>query len=126
MKTPFTCSVCKLIKTEPEDSCTAGYGTDKQGNKICFDCIGKQEREEMKNAKPGQRFTMYLTDKDGNKTVSNWPGTVKIPVYYSRKSWHNFTGKNGRTDVWFNFEGKHFWGYSIGDFTQIVHIKAVK
>ena len=123
-KTVFTCSVCNTEKTHTHEF-TTGYGINKDGDKVCFDCCGKQDAERLEGLPRGGRDMLYLVKNDAGKwTVSNWPGTLVIPVYQMTTGRHNIA--RTRTDVWFNFKGFRFWGVSFGGFTQIVHIKKVK
>ena len=69
--------------------------------------------------------TLYLKRENGRNIVSDWPGVHRIETTYSKSSWHNFAGRNGRTDVWF-YIGKDRWhGVNIGD-NQILRVKRVK
>lgn len=119
-ETTFTCSVCHL-NLALQTSGGTGYAISSEGKKVCYKCVGERDANELKNAKPGDRFTHYIS----NGRVINWPGTLDIPVMFSRKSFHNMAGKNGRMDVWFNYEGKHFWGVNVGD-NDLLRIKAIK
>lgn len=71
------------------------------------------------------RGTLYLTIKDGAWSASDWPGINRVPVLAQRRSFHNFTGKNGRTDVWFRLDGSEWHGINIGD-NQILRVKRNK
>ena len=118
MKHEFTCSVCNEHKIH-EDNFTTGYATNKAGEKICFDCCGKQDAAELQNLPIGGKTYLYLNT--GKKTLTNWPGTLKIQLHFIRTGKHNIAGK--RYDVWFNYAGNHFHGTTYGDMTQICHIK---
>lgn len=120
MKTQFTCSVCRLTKENDSDF-TTGYGVDANGNKVCYDCCGKQDSETLAGLPIGGRHTLYLTDK----AIVNWPGTLSIPTFGIRKSWHNFAGRDGRRDVWFDYKGNSYHGVNIGN-SQILHVKRIK
>lgn len=132
----FTCTQCKQdFKHEnPSGFGGTGYGIDKDGNKVCYQCIGKSDETEMLDAKPGTRFTMYLTRENVdpgsgmqglsfNLFASNWPGTLrrKCIANWSRTNW----GLE-RTDVWFKIQGECFWGYHIGHNSQILHVRKIK
>jgi len=72
------------------------------------------------------RGTLCLTENaDGSHTVSDWPGVHKIKARHIRKSFHNFAGQNGRTDVWFCLDGSEWHGVNIGD-NQILRVKRNK
>lgn len=117
-KTTFICSVCKQEKVTPVD-CSTGYGINNAGEKVCFACCAIQDIENMK--KDGIA-TLYLTKKDClTYEVTNWPGTLRIPVTSERTGRHNIAGK--RYDVWFYVDGQRWHGVTYGDNTQICHCK---
>jgi len=120
--TGFTCSVCGKVIQRDEASCTTGYGTNDKGEKVCFACCADQDKAWMREH---GRIGLYLIDpkagEPGLMEVTNWPGSLRFAVgsyRRSRHSWHLW-----RTDVWFDFEGKVWHGYQIGDRTQICHCK---
>ena len=117
----FTCSVCNEHKTH-ESSFSTGYGIDKLGNKVCFECCGKQDASELSSLPIGGKTILYLDTK--NKCITNWPGTFKLNIGYIRTGKHNMAGK--RYDVWFKYSGNVYHGTQYGDNTQICHIKRVK
>jgi len=123
MSKVFECSSCKKTIEHPEDSCSTGYGIDKNGNKICFACCGEQDKERM--AKEG-KITLYLTKKDsGQYQITNWPGSLAFTVAFSRKGRHNIGGT--RTDVWFRGPDSAIWhGWSAGGNTTLCHCKRTK
>lgn len=121
MKHEFICSQCKEHKVHESDI-TTGYGTDNDGNKVCFECCGKNDLETLGNLPKGERMCLYLNTKD--KTVSNWPGTLKINVGYIRTGKHNIAGK--RYDTWFSLGQFNYHAVSYGDFTEICHVKKLK
>lgn len=116
----FTCKDCAQIKPVQHEGGT-GYANDEQGDKICYVCCGKVDEKYMRE---NGKNTMYLTGDSGNYFVSNWPGTLKIPCYYSRMSRTNWGHK--RVDVWFEFAGAVWWGRHQGDFNQIVRVKRTR
>jgi len=119
----FICARCKKEKIN-ESNITTGYGTGETGEKVCFECCGIEDANTLRET--GKLTGYYCNGEDGKYYFTNWPGTLKLPVYYSRQSWHNFAGKNGRTDFWLKFEGKEFHGVQIGHFSQIATIKQLK
>jgi hypothetical protein len=120
MKHEFTCSQCKQNKVHESDF-TTGYAKDKGNNKICFECCGKNDIEALGNLKPKEKFILYLNTKE--KTLTNWPGTLKINVGYIREGRHNIAGK--RYDTWFSLGQFNYHAVQYGDNTQIAHIKRV-
>lgn len=118
MITEFDCYQCKEHKIHESDIST-GYGSDKDGNKICFDCCGKNDMEQLRNLKPKEKMCLYLNTK--NKKITNWPGTLKIQLHYIREGKHNIAGK--RYDTWFSLGQFNYHGVQYGNNTQIIHIK---
>ena len=114
----FLCCQCGLYKELQKDGGT-GYGIDPQGFKICYACIGANDERYLANAKPGEKFTFYLS---GNE-VTNWPGTFRRRAHV-RKGRHNIAG--ARYDAYFSVAGKQFHGVTYGNNTQICHVKALK
>ena len=129
---------------------TTGYGQDKDGNKVCFECCGKQDLETMRNKGDIWLYLTFETAKQivthiGGKTqpprviansakLTNWPGSLLIKCNHARRGNHNMAGY--RYDVWFDFvdgpivDGKqtgHVWhGVQYGDNTQLCHCKRTK
>ena len=108
----FTCTACGENKTHT-DPHTTGYGQDKDGNKVCFACCGLQDMQSMRDTGKGDGY--LVRNDDGTHKFTNWPGTLSLSVYGIRKSFHNFAGRDGRTDFYFMFEGKEWHGVNIGD-----------
>lgn len=118
----FTCSLCRKEKEVNQNGGT-GYGTNDQGQKICYSCIGRQDQTEIANAKPGQKFVHYLIKENGHFVVSNWPGTWKANPFRVSIGRHNMAGK--RYDVYIAYNGRKFHGVTYGDQTQICRIKCL-
>ncbi len=118
----FTCADCGEEKchVNPNGCGGTGYATVRDGGvekKVCYDCIGKREIADMIET---GRAVLYLTVAGDSAAaplrpvVTNWPGTLKIPVKSSKRSRNNFGAQ--REDVWFNGpDGKRWWGVNIGD-----------
>ena len=116
----FICSKCNTEKANPKGSCSTGYGVNNAGDLVCFDCCGKDDRAQLLAMKPGERTVLYYTGKE----VTNWPGTFRAKVMYQNTGKHNF-GLT-RYNYWFRVAGEDFYGYTIGDFTQIAHVRKLK
>ncbi len=120
MKHEFTCSQCGEHKIH-ENNISTGYGIDKEGNKVCFDCCGKNDMEILKNLPKGEKMCLYLDTKQ--MYITNWPGSLKLKVWSIRKGRHNIAGN--RYDTWFNLGKQNYHAVQYGDMTQICHIKKV-
>lgn len=121
MEHKFKCELCRLVKTHVSDFST-GYGINNQGRKICYDCCAVVDRKSMD--KTG-RITLYLVKKDGKNIISNWPGTLEIPVSRLKTGRHNLA--RTRTDVWFlDHQNREWHGVHIGDWSQLCHCKRLK
>ncbi len=132
----YTCKTCKQdfpIKVEKH---FFTYGTDREGNKHCVECCGKNDLAE---ALKSGTWIGYLSEVDPvampygvgfrnqrKYTASNWPGTLKINVHGSYRTRHNFGGFV--THVWFKMPGDPFvwYGKQIGDNNQILRAKRTK
>jgi hypothetical protein len=119
MKTNEFCTICTKEIERDENSCSTGYGINNKGEKICFACCGEQDKKTLLES--GKLSGYY-----SGGYFTNWPGTLKVKIYYSRDSWHNFAGRNGRTDFWFTLEGKRFHGVHIGHNNECANVRKVK
>lgn len=122
MKT-FICSKCLAEKPEQTNGGT-GYAINDNKEKICYGCCGEIDRQFMRD---NGKATLYLSLEGNDATkgfVTNWPNTLRLPVYGLRKGYHNIAGK--RFDFWFNFNGKQWHGVQYGENTQIAHCKQLK
>lgn len=123
----FTCTICKQ-EIIHENNFTIGYGV-QNGQKVCYECCGKQDREWMKNH---DKIMLYLTGEDslilGEKPnrwmVTNWPGTLKISCSNPRIGRHNIA--RTRYDVWFRLDGQNWHGVQYGENTQVCYCRKVK
>ena len=122
----FVCADCgaEKVHVNPNGFGGTGYATCTEGGiekKVCYDCCAKRDRIEMTAR---GRAVLYLTEKRAQggpttgMTVSNWPGTLSIPVRSWRKGAHNLAGS--RTDVWFtDYEGRRWHGVQLGENSQL-------
>jgi hypothetical protein len=110
------------IIPRPKGDCTTGYGYDSLDNVVCFACCGGRDRANMVLS---GRATLYLTGKNGDSRVSNWPGSLSFPVLHGHKGDHNIAGE--RQDVWFRGpDGAIWWGVQYGVWTQICHCRRTR
>ena len=141
----FICNTCHETKPIQKEG-GSGYGEDSAGNKHCYDCCGETDRRDMAAGKP---MCLYLSgsitpgqeDRTVSQTLlwnpgmqrtewvpkwilSNWPGTINIPIHFVRKGRHNIA--RVRYDVWFRFAGRAWHGVQYGNDTQICHCKTIK
>lgn len=113
----FHCSTCHTDKPVTPGM-TKGYGVNRDGSKVCFDCCAVNDRIRMRDE---DRTTLYLSDG----VVTNWPGTLKLTPHRASKGRHNI-GRT-RVDVWFREDefGSEWHGVNIGD-SDILHCRKVK
>ena len=114
------CAECKKEIVKPPN-CSTGYGTNKSGKKICYTCCAVIDKEQMRH---DGKIVLYLVKHNDKYEITNWPGSLVIPVSYMRIGRHNIAGK--RYDVWFWFEEQLWHGVSYGDNTQICYCKQNK
>jgi len=120
----FVCADCgeEKVHVNPSGCGGTGYATGPNGEKVCYDCCGKRDRADMRER---GRAVLYLTVREGKHVVSNWPGTLTLPVKAYRKGRHNIAGS--RETVWFDGpDGRKWWGVCYGDNTQLCHCKRLR
>ena len=123
----FTCARCDRVKHHDvlDGVGGTGYGTNQDGNPVCYECCGVVDREAMLRDGHSKTLPLYLTSKDGRRFVGNWCGTLQFPVRHYQSGRHNIAGT--REDVWFIGPDHHVWhGVQYGQWTQIVHCKRTK
>lgn len=117
-----TCEICS--KEIIGNGFLTGYGVNEAGDKICYECCGVLDRQDMIAT---GKAVLYLTVTKKNNFfkgyVSNWPGTLKINVQ-GKIGRHNIAGI--RYDCWFRFNGRNWHGVTYGDNTQLCHCKQLK
>ena len=123
MTTTFICDRCHAENPRAGSGLGVGYGTTKDGQIHCYACCGELDREAMH--KTG-RATLYLVRNDDRSyEVTNWPGTLRLPVRSVSKGYHTIAG----TRYDFHFTDDHdrrWWGVQYGDWTEIAHCKRLK
>lgn len=126
MKTTFVCSVCSQT-IEHNALITTGYAITKDNKKVCYKCCAEREARELEKTGKGILYLSVIEKKsvrDTGMQLSNWPGTLTLPVLNVVRGRHNIAGS--RTDVWFKFAGQPWHGIQYGEFTQICHCKRIK
>lgn len=117
----FLCAECKR-ELPVQTSGGTGYGYDKRDKCVCYECCGKRDREDM--ATNGKAILYLVLNKGMDAEVVNWPGTLRFKCGV-KQGRHNMAGN--RYDVWFWGPDGHQWhGVTIGDNTQICHVKRTK
>ena len=121
MRNTFRCIDCKEPKPVKRDGGT-GYATTPRG-KVCYLCCAVRDAKEMTQK---GRIVLYLTvNPAGHKQVTNWPGTLILPINAYRAGQHNIAGS--RTDIWFQGpDGKPWHGVQYGEWSQILRCKRLK
>lgn len=130
------CSNCGKEIPPSKYSFTTGYGTNENGDKICYRCCAALELDYMREH---GRTVLYLSlDEDATKAdyghkrykITDWPGQLKFTpingVYVGRHNWGI-----PRYDCWFadreNPDGTQYWhGVQYGDDTQLIHCRRIK
>lgn len=128
--------------------------------KVCYQCCAKEDfanmlktgkftgyltmETEVTDFMPSERIVKegwrrYVKSSWGNRAkefyarnirVTNWPGSLTLPVYYMRVGSHNMA--NCRYDVWFEVANpdtnqlERWHGVCYGDNTQICHCTRTK
>jgi len=124
MDEKLVCSQCgKGIIPDPNEISppAIGFGIDKENKKICYECCAKQDEKFMKEH---GRIALYLTFLTKKKEVTNWPGSLRIPVRYCKEGKHNMAGI--RRDVWFDFDGFLWHGVQYGEHSEICYCRKTK
>ena len=119
MDKEFYCNKCEETKPCQTEGGT-GYGITEYNTKVCYKCCADIDLEYMIEHK---RITLYLSEKDGQWYISNWPGTLKFKAYVNFGR-HNIA--RIRRHAYFNVNGKAWYGDQYGDFSELCHCKEYK
>lgn len=107
------CSMCgKVCKS---DELTGGYGINKKGEKVCFECCGKIDKNTLLNK---GILSGYFT----KGCFGNWPGTFSIKTKW-REGKHNIAGI--QINFWFKCEGRYFHGTQYGELCECATAKEI-
>lgn len=148
---PTHCAECLRELPAPE-GCSTGYGSEgrepiashpdapalkpgeslERSKAVCYPCCGERDKRDMESS---GRAVLYLSDVSGGAIesrstardrmhVTNWPGTLSIPVSAYRRSRNNFGAQ--RIDVWFAFGGFEWHGINLGARNEILRCKRTK
>lgn len=128
----ISCSKCGK-ECKPE-GCSTGYGENSKGEKVCFACCAETDRAEMIET---GRATLYLSKRKEapvrekgvylgcDYEVTNWPGTLRLPVLGMTIGRHNFAGRTYKVRLR-GPDGKLWTGIQFGDNTQICRVRRSK
>jgi hypothetical protein len=73
-----------------------GYGLDKEGKRLCYDCCTANDTKQIRESSYGDKVTHYIS-MNGN-SVTNWPGRGLGRVIYWGKQ-HNFSSERHYVQV---------------------------
>lgn len=119
--TTFTCSKCHKTITFTSLA-TTGYGTDKDGNKFCYQCCGQSDLKEMK-----QKGDIWLYINRREQKVTNWPCSLyfKATIKQGKHNWWMCK----RYDAWFRVQGDPYLWHGVnitGGYNDLIHCKRTK
>jgi hypothetical protein len=104
----------------PHSESTRGYGTDKDGKRLCYDCCRAQDLAEIEKGNP---VFAYFSERPGWKgpgsaasrhIITGWPGFVLMPQAWrksSRRIWGTRLLYIGAID----YAGREWHGTSPGE-----------
>ena len=130
-----SCATCGK-ELPAKDGHASGYGLDSEGRKHCYQCCAEREKAQiLKDGKGmlylcmvcpprigGYYYFGWLTPTEA--ALTDWGGALSIPIKRVKRGGHNIA--HCRYDVWFSWEGREWHGVTVGENTQICHIKAIK
>lgn len=133
-----TCLDCGRVCVPNVNSVGTGYATLSDGSgHVCYACCAVRDLSDMRQT---GKALLYDVDDHAHKYrhltgrnwecghVTNWPSSLRFNITYRKRSRHNTAG--WRYDVWFTVtypDGvrERWWGYRVGDGTQVVHCRRV-
>lgn len=120
MRNTFVCSRCNhILPLKPTGG--TGYAFWPDNTKVCYECCGKLDRATMLQTGHSKHLPLYLSPTE----VTNWPGTLRFPIIFQRKTRHNIGGTCNH--AWFiGPDNKIWYGRQIGRYTQIIHCHRTK
>jgi hypothetical protein len=118
----FKCSRCKLVKPVQTNGGTGYAVLAKTHRKVCYDCTADLDKLDMERTGAAVLYLTASTPEHYCGEVTNWPGTLRIPVLSCKGGKHNIAGS--RTDVWFkDHTGARWHGVHLGNMNQIVRCR---
>ena len=120
----MTCDRCGSPIVSEEGSVGTGYGTTPAGERHCYACCADDDRASMVAT---GRATLYLTSRDGENVITNWPGSLTFKAGAHWTGRHNMWAASKVTFVRFIGPDGAVWaGRQIGDFNDILHCRRTK
>lgn len=138
------CDRCgKAVKND--SNFTTGYGVDREGDEekvYCFACCGLRDAERMEvedktylyycdhpDPIPGTFQEQMAVNTPRFYSLTNWPGTFKIPLrayHITVKTEYPWGRATRVTRVSFEYKGRKWVGAMYGDNTQVMNCKRLK
>ena len=85
---------------------TTGYGEDASGRRRCYECCADADKASMI---ADGRATLYVSLKQGNRAVTNWPRSLSFPCLAFGVSPRAGGFGSQRTDAWFIGPDGYIW-----------------
>jgi len=108
----FACVDCRQLLPVTPGS-TTGYGHDTDGHFVCFACCGARDETALR-AGDFKGVVLYYNGKE----VTNWPGTLRMPVLHVREGRHNMARVQRR--IYFAGPNRRLAATLYGDNTQLL------
>ncbi len=102
------CNICGIELQSQQ------FITDPYGNKICYDCCAKMDREMLHE----EDTALLFFDKERHE-VTNEPRTLRIPVDNYKEGKH----RSAKTiiTIWFSVDNTNWWGKVYGDKSNLAY-----
>jgi len=103
---PTVCHDCggRLPELKPNHTGGVGYAWTMAGRRkvaICYPCCGERDRVAMSDPKV-RNVVLYMVPSDAGLRATNWPGTLSLHAWRTRKGrvydTYHVAGPDGR--VW--------------------------
>ncbi len=138
MRYPKRCEKCRDPFVRPTNGNPGtGYGVQVKGTRkhyLCYRCCAELEKEHMRKTGRGVLYFTYsspchnprFTSSGVNLTasdykVSNWMGLISITPMKVSVGKHNMARR--KWSCWFAFEGSVWYGYQVGENTDLLHCR---
>lgn len=93
---------------------------------FCYACCAEIDKHQLRMLQGTAKYSLYLSHgKETKYVVTNWPGTLSLPVAYSTESKTNWGHQ--RIDVWFRFEERWYHGRNQNlQSNELLHVNHIK